>query len=78
MRRSSRFVGQVMLSAAPCYVNDGAYMGRFNAEAMEALLPLMYARFEQGTALQAELECRAERTATAGVHAMESFLEKLT
>lgn len=37
-RAPDRFAAQVMVSPSPCYINDGDYVGGFNAEDMEALL----------------------------------------
>lgn len=51
----ARFKGQVMLSASPCYFNDGTYVGGFNPEEAEQLLALVWERFEAGAASVAPL-----------------------
>jgi sigma-B regulation protein RsbQ len=36
-----KFTAQIMVSPSPCYINDGDYVGGFNAEDIDGLLQLM-------------------------------------
>lgn len=55
IRSPARFAGQVMLCPSPCYINDGAYVGGFNAEDVDGLLEMMHGRYEQWAATVAPL-----------------------
>lgn len=71
----ARFAGLVMVSPSPCFINDGDYVGGFNAEEIDDLLMLMARRLDEFAtrvapvimgapgqpALQAELASRFER-----------------
>lgn len=41
IQRPERFAAQVMVGPSPCYINDGDYLGGFNAEDIEQLLKLI-------------------------------------
>jgi len=41
IQRPERFAAQVMVGPSPCYINDGDYVGGFNAEDIEQLLKLI-------------------------------------
>lgn len=66
IRRPEAFLGLVMLSPSPCYINDGDYVGGFNAEDIDAMLSLMEQQFGQWSAAMAPVIMGApERPALA-------------
>ena len=46
IRAPQRFIGQIMISPSPCFLNDGDYVGGFNREDIDGLLQSMMDNYQ--------------------------------
>ena len=72
-RAPDLFTAQIMVGPSPCFVNDGDYVGGFNAEDLEALLDKMEASFLHWSAQVAPMIMGAPNQPELGEELVRSF-----
>jgi sigma-B regulation protein RsbQ len=68
-----RFAAQVMVGPSPCFVNDGAYVGGFNAEDIDVLLQTMEDNFIAWSGKMAPMIMGAPNQPALREELMQSF-----